>query len=266
MRPDFQVFSGAPSWLPYASRGKHHRGDAQGVIAWRCWPTRPGKPRQHSRSLLNAYERKGVPAADGGRTGVTNRAESTPPVEQGADTGRNIANLIAGNKFITIGQAAAHAGMESKLGRLSSGINPELLADDMTIASANIEAGVRKFGAYASASAMLKDMGDGVTPHLLTFWEGASKYPDLDTKSMTNVEGSARASRAADARGCRHGGRGTVAGNPLSAATCACTPHPGHCKQVQPKSCAEISPVTLVAPSYLGHVLLGHRTHEGDQA
>ncbi|MDV7391904.1 hypothetical protein RZS08_11140, partial [Arthrospira platensis SPKY1] len=39
---------------------------------------------------------------------------------------------------------------------------------------------------------MIEDMGDGVKPYLLSFWEGARNYPGLDTKDMTSAEESRR--------------------------------------------------------------------------
>ncbi|MGL5156269.1 MAG: PLxRFG domain-containing protein [Aeromonas veronii] len=80
--------------------------------------------------------------------------------------------------------------MKSKLGQLNSGIDPELLMDGMTIAGAYIESGVRKFADYAQA--MVEDLGEGVKPYLLSFWEGARAYPGLDTTGMTSAEESAK--------------------------------------------------------------------------
>lgn len=86
--------------------------------------------------------------------------------------------------------AAARARIKSKLGQINSGIDPEMLVDGMTIAGAYIESGVRKFSDYAKA--MVDDLGDGVKPYLLSFWEGARNYPGLDTTGMTSTEDSAK--------------------------------------------------------------------------
>ena len=111
---------------------------------------------------------------------------SAKPVEAAAKP-----DPFAGNKIFTADKvAAARARMKSKLGQLNSGIDPELLVDGMTVAGAYIESGVRKFSDYAKA--MIEDVGDGVKPYLLSFWEGARNYPGLDTKGMTSVEDSAR--------------------------------------------------------------------------
>ncbi len=95
------------------------------------------------------------------------------------------AERFAGNKLFTSDAVAkARERMRSKLGQLNSGIDPELLVDGMTIAGAYIESGVRKFSDYAKA--MVEDLGDGVKPYLLSFWEGARNYPGLDTEGMTS--------------------------------------------------------------------------------
>lgn len=109
-------------------------------------------------------------------------------VEQKTDQN---AGQFADNKLFTADKvAAARARLKSKLGQLNSGIDPEVLVDGMTIAGAYIESGVRKFSDYAKA--MVEDLGDGVKPYLLSFWEGARNYPGLDTKGMTSVEESAK--------------------------------------------------------------------------
>lgn len=100
-------------------------------------------------------------------------------------------SLFAKNKIFTSDAVEkARARLRKKLGQLNSGIDPEMLIDGMTIAGAYIEAGTRKFSDYAQR--MINDLGDGVKPYLLSFWEGARNYPNLDTKGMTSVEDSAK--------------------------------------------------------------------------
>lgn len=101
------------------------------------------------------------------------------------------ADQFSGNKLFTADKvAAARERIRSKLGQLNSGIDPEMLVDGMTIAGAYIESGVRKFSEYAKL--MTADLGEGVKPYLLSFWEGARNYPGLDTKGMTSAEDSAK--------------------------------------------------------------------------
>lgn len=96
---------------------------------------------------------------------------------------------FAGNTIFTSDKVAqARARMKSKLTQLNSGLDPELMMDGMTIAGAYIESGVRKFGDYASA--MIEDFGDNIKPYLLSFWESARHFPNLDINGMTSVEDS----------------------------------------------------------------------------
>jgi N12 class adenine-specific DNA methylase len=101
----------------------------------------------------------------------------------------SIPDQFANNKIFTSDAVAnAKARLKKKLGQLNSGIDPEVLIDGMTIAGAYIESGVRKFGDYAKA--MVADFGEDIKPYLLSFWEGARNYPNLDTNGMTDVEQS----------------------------------------------------------------------------
>lgn len=103
----------------------------------------------------------------------------------------NHAEQFAGNKIFTADKvAAARERMRKKLGQLNSGLDPELMIDGMTIAGAYIESGVRSFNDYAKA--MIDDMGNGIKPYLLSFWEGARNYPGLNTEGMTSAEESAK--------------------------------------------------------------------------
>lgn len=90
--------------------------------------------------------------------------------------------------------AAAKARMKAKLGTMNSGIDPELLIDGMTIAGAYIESGVRKFADYAKA--MVEDLGDGVKPYLLSFYEAARAYPGLNKMGMDTQEAAAKQHQA----------------------------------------------------------------------
>ena len=90
--------------------------------------------------------------------------------------------------------AAAKARMKAKLGTMNSGIDPELLIDGMTVAGAYIESGVRKFGDYAKA--MVEDLGDGVKPYLLSFYEAARAYPGLNKMGMDTQEEAAKQHQA----------------------------------------------------------------------
>jgi hypothetical protein len=90
---------------------------------------------------------------------------------------------FANNKLFTTDKVkAAQERMKSKLGRLNSGLDPEMLADGITIAGAHIESGVRKFADFARA--MIEDMGEAIKPFLKSFYNGVRDYPGLDTEGM----------------------------------------------------------------------------------
>ena len=96
---------------------------------------------------------------------------------------------FAGNKLFTSDRvAAARERLKKKLSgsQFNSGIDPELLMDGIIIAGGHIESGTRAFAAYAKA--MVDDLGDGVKPYLLSFYEAARNYPGLETEGMTPVD------------------------------------------------------------------------------
>lgn len=110
---------------------------------------------------------------------IEQAAQRTAPTEQPAS-----ADQFANNKLFTADKVeAARARMKAKLGRLNSGIDPELMIDGVTIAGAYIESGVRSFSAYSKA--MIGDFGEKIRPYLRSFYEGVRHYPGLDTKGMT---------------------------------------------------------------------------------
>lgn len=112
---------------------------------------------------------------------------TAPEPAPAADTAKQFAN----NKVFTADAVeAARARLKAKMSQLNSGIDPEMMMDGMTIAGAYIESGVRNFADYASR--MTADFGDGIKPYLLSFWEGARNWPNIDTKGMTTADESRR--------------------------------------------------------------------------
>ena len=100
------------------------------------------------------------------------------------------ASLFANNKLFTADAVEkARARLRAKMRQLNAGFDPELAADGMVIAGAYIEAGVRSFAEFAKR--MTDDFGDHIKPYLLSFWESARSYPDLDTAGMTSAAESA---------------------------------------------------------------------------
>lgn len=127
-------------------------------------------------------------AVDGQSQPKTEPAPEAAPAKAEETTQQS--DQFADNKIFTADKvAAARARMKAKLGTMNSGIDPELLIDGMTIAGAYIESGVRKFGDYAKV--MIADLGDGVKPYLLSFYEAARAYPGLNKLGMDTQEAAA---------------------------------------------------------------------------
>ncbi len=130
------------------------------------------------------------------------KTDAAPEAKQDKASGSQFANSepdadarFAKNTIFTADKvAAAKARMKAKLGTMNSGIDPELLIDGMTVAGAYIESGVRKFGDYAKA--MIADLGDGVKPYLLSFYEAARAYPGLNKMGMDTQEEAAKQHQA----------------------------------------------------------------------
>lgn len=104
------------------------------------------------------------------------------------------ATAVSANTVFTEDAAAkARERLKKKLGRLNSGIDPEMMIDGITLAGYHIEKGARTFAAYASA--MLADLGDGVRPYLKSWYMGV-KY-DPRAASLDGMD-SAAAVESAD--------------------------------------------------------------------
>ena len=111
--------------------------------------------------------------------------ENTEVIEDTPAKEKEIKDRFANNTFFDSDTvAAARARIKSKMGRVNSGIDPEMLTDGAILAGAYIESGVRKFSEYAKI--MIDDLGKNITPYLLTFWNGARDYPGFDSTGMTN--------------------------------------------------------------------------------
>ena len=118
------------------------------------------------------------------------KTDAAPEARQDKAPASDAESRFAKNTIFTADKvAAAKARMKAKLGTLNSGIDPELLIDGMTVAGAYIESGVRKFADYAKA--MVDDLGDGVKPYLLSFYEAARAYPGLNKMGMDSAESAA---------------------------------------------------------------------------
>ena len=82
------------------------------------------------------------------------------------------------NKIVNTDQKqAALDRIKARQTRLKSGVDPEDLVDAAIIATFHIEAGTRKFADWARA--MVKDLGDWITPSLRSQYESRRYDPDV---------------------------------------------------------------------------------------
>src|SRR5690606_16039861 len=167
-----------------------------------------GGRTQWSRSELAAATRRGVEFA---RQEAATGAESAPASEQAGQKAtpskRQTAKRgaepeqpkqekakpeVSKNRIFTEEAAEkARQVLRSRLGQLSSGIDPEIMQAGITLAGYHIEKGARTFAAYAKA--MIEDMGEVVRPYLKSWYLGvrfdprAAEFAD-DMDSAAAVE------------------------------------------------------------------------------
>ena len=115
------------------------------------------------------------------------------PAPASPASSKTVATPSANTIFTEDAAAAARARLKAKLGRLNSGLDPEMMMDGITLAGYHIEKGARTFAAYARA--MVGDLGDGVKPYLKSWYMGV-KY-DPRATAFAGMDGAA-AVEAAD--------------------------------------------------------------------
>lgn len=96
-----------------------------------------------------------------------------PPAPEPAPAPRSRPAPTANKIFTEDAAAKARERLRRKLGQLNTGLDPEVMQAGITLAGYHIEAGARKFAAYAEA--MLADLGDAVRPYLKS-WYLAVKF------------------------------------------------------------------------------------------
>lgn len=174
-------------------------------------PGEPGYTLEMAEADLAAMEANTVDRAGVLNDRVTDRIKRQQKLI--AEMKAEAAPAVSANTVFTEdAAAAARARMKSKLGRLNSGIDPELLQDGITLAGYHIERGARTFAAYAKA--MLDDMGEGIRPYLkqlymaLKFDPRASALDGMDSAASVeavDVNSIEAAAPAADTGGKENG-------------------------------------------------------------
>ncbi|MDD5376162.1 strawberry notch-like NTP hydrolase domain-containing protein, partial [Acidithiobacillus sp.] len=115
---------------------------------------------------MQSYEAKKNPTYSGKPAAPVSKTETTA---KPAPKPTPSANTI----FTEDAAAAARARLKAKLGRLNSGLDPEMMMDGITLAGYHMEKGARTFTAFARA--MVDDLGDAVKPYLKS-WYSALRY------------------------------------------------------------------------------------------
>ena len=137
-------------------------------------PTYSGEPASQIANVVQA-------AKDSGKLQIINVADKpvTPEVK---------AEPSANTVFTEDAYQAARARLKSKLGRLSSGLDPETMLDGITTAGYHIEKGARSFAAFAKA--VVADLGDSVKPYLKSWYLGvrfdprSAKFDGMDSAAV----------------------------------------------------------------------------------
>ncbi len=136
------------------------------------------------RDGVRSWEKVALrPTRDGVKASVEHSGEFVTKAEEdakAAPASAPAAPAPSANTIFTEDAAEkARAILKAKLGRLNSGIDPEILQAGITLAGYHIEKGARSFGAYAGA--MVSDLGDAIKPYLKSFYM-AIKYDPRATE------------------------------------------------------------------------------------
>ena len=138
--------------------------------------TIPGPPKRKPRkSKTGTKDVRGRVGEDG----VTENIEPKVPVQAPVEPIGTTASTTGATNTIFTQDAyqAARKRMLEKMGRKSTGFDPELLQDGLIVAGYHLEAGVRKFSAFTHA--MINDMGENIRPYLKSLYNGVRDFPDV---------------------------------------------------------------------------------------
>jgi N12 class adenine-specific DNA methylase len=107
---------------------------------------------------------------------------SEPNIKQGDKEVKK--NYGAKNKLVTLDMHEANLKRLRELtGRLSAGIDPEVLNLGAQVAVFHIEAGTRSFVDFSKT--VIAEIGESFRPYLAVWYDGARRWPGLDTKGMS---------------------------------------------------------------------------------
>ncbi len=141
------------------------------------------------------------PAQDNETTPALTRPESKEKQTEDSRPKRS-AGYGESNKVFTEDAAAkARERLRKKLGRLNANFDPEMAQDGIILAGYHIEAGARKFGAFAKA--MIEDLGEGAREYLRSWYESARHWPGMEYVAaemtpISEMDAAEEAQKAAD--------------------------------------------------------------------
>jgi hypothetical protein len=132
-----------------------------------------------------------------------NAIQKNPPPAPA--TARNAPPASRNTIFTEDAAAKARAILKSKLGQVSSGLDPELMQAGITLAGYHIERGARTFAAYSKA--MIEDLGEAVKPYLRSWYEAVRWDPrataiaaDMTGATEIDQEAAPRAQEASSSQ------------------------------------------------------------------
>ena len=143
------------------------------------------KKENRSKSENKKHGRKEDPSGKKTSTSKANDEPTDQLEQEGRENGEAEPNDWGKKNTVFTEDAAKKARelLESKLGQLNSGIDPEVLQAGITLSGYHIEAGARKFKDFSAA--MIKDLGEVVRPYLRSWYEAVRHYPGFDSKGMS---------------------------------------------------------------------------------
>jgi N12 class adenine-specific DNA methylase len=112
-------------------------------------------------------------------------APAGPESQQASPAPGRPATYGANNKLISRDRAdAARRKLREKLqSQVSSGVDPEIMAEGAVLAVFHVEAGARKFSDFARA--IVQDLGDAARPFVKLWYNAARDYPGMMSGDMT---------------------------------------------------------------------------------
>ena len=171
-RRGFDVFEDANGVRSYVDGGVRVTEDVQII------PTRDG-----NRMSVDVTKRQSDHLTDQEWRDKQGQSPSSSPKPVTTNGTPPASDYGANNKLVSKDRAEElRKKLRAKLGQVSSGIDPELLAIGSELAVFHVEAGARKFADFAKA--MIEDVGEKARPYLRSWYSAARSWPGVDEDSM----------------------------------------------------------------------------------